>query len=143
MESRTLDLTAKIVLGFTPLRNYVRADCPRYGGVAGPSCNTAPNIPTAPDLFPSLASQGVPPPPGATERRPDVPRPATRCRAILRASGSSTDPTAAAFGADTADRHVLPVGVIGGTSNLSAVVRRKSNSAGSSAARPRASPCYC
>lgn len=65
-------LTAKIVLGFTPLRRYVRADCPRYGGVAGPSCDTAPDVPTAPDLFPSLASQGVPPPPGATENRPNV-----------------------------------------------------------------------
>lgn len=65
-------ITIKGILAFTPTRSYVRADCPRYGALEGPSCQTAPEVPTAPDLFPALASQGIPAPPGATENRPNV-----------------------------------------------------------------------
>ncbi|BBY54681.1 MCE family protein [Mycobacterium koreense] len=62
----------KAAIALTPSRSYVRADCPRYGELAGPSCDTAPETPTAPDLFPALESQGVQPTPGVTENRPNV-----------------------------------------------------------------------
>ncbi|MGV0636238.1 MCE family protein [Mycolicibacillus trivialis] len=62
----------KAVVALTPSRTYVRADCPRYGELAGPSCETAPETPTAPDLFPALESQGVVPTPGMTENRPNL-----------------------------------------------------------------------
>ncbi len=62
----------KAAIALTPSRTYVRADCPRYGELAGPSCDTAPETPTAPDLFPALESQGVQPTPGMTENRPNV-----------------------------------------------------------------------
>jgi len=65
-------LTIKAVVGFTPSRTYVRADCPRYGPLEGPSCHTAPEIPTAPDLAPGLASMGTSLPPGVTENRPNL-----------------------------------------------------------------------
>lgn len=51
----------KAVVSFTPTRTYVRADCPRYGAMEGPSCRDAPEIPTAPALLPALASQGMVP----------------------------------------------------------------------------------
>ncbi|GAA5054602.1 MlaD family protein [Nocardia callitridis] len=34
--------TAKIILELTPHEQYTRADCPRYGALAGPSCASAP-----------------------------------------------------------------------------------------------------
>ncbi len=34
--------TGKFLLEFTPHTTYSRADCPRYGNLAGPSCATAP-----------------------------------------------------------------------------------------------------
>ncbi|MUM19448.1 MCE family protein [Mycobacterium sp. CBMA271] len=61
----------KVIVTLAPYRQYVRADCPRYGKLEGPSCQTAPEVPTAPDLFPALASMGIPPPPGANENRPN------------------------------------------------------------------------
>jgi virulence factor Mce-like protein len=83
----TNQLQAKAVVALTPSRTYVRADCPRYGNMLGPSCFTAPEIPTAPALTPSLGSMGLPLPPGVNENRrndapprgsvlpPDAPRP--------------------------------------------------------------------
>lgn len=65
-------LTVKAIVALTPSRRYVRADCPRYGALAGPSCQTAPEVPTAPDLSPGLGSMGVTLPPGVTENRPNV-----------------------------------------------------------------------
>jgi virulence factor Mce-like protein len=64
--------TFKAVVGFTPTRTYIRADCPRYGALAGPSCQTAPEVPTAPDLMPALGSMGYPPTPGLSENRPNL-----------------------------------------------------------------------
>lgn len=64
--------TIKAVVSFTPSRSYVRADCPRYGELEGPSCRTAPEVSTAPDLMPSLGSMGVTLPPYVTENRPNV-----------------------------------------------------------------------
>ncbi|MBN9635886.1 MAG: MCE family protein [Actinobacteria bacterium] len=73
-------LTIKAVVGFAPSRSYIRADCPRYGAIPGASCQTAPETPTAPDLFAALGSMGVSVPPGVTENRPNVapPRDSTR-----------------------------------------------------------------
>lgn len=65
-------IKVKVAIALTPSRTYVRADCPRYGELAGPSCATAPEVPTAPDLFPALESQGVTPTPGMTENRPNT-----------------------------------------------------------------------
>ena len=65
-------LIIKAVVGFTPTRSYVRADCPRYGALEGPSCRTAPETPTAPDLLPALGSMGYPPTPGLSENRPNL-----------------------------------------------------------------------
>jgi ABC-type transporter Mla subunit MlaD len=65
-------LIIKAVVGFTPTRSYVRADCPRYGVLEGPSCRTAPETPTAPDLLPALGSMGYPPTPGLSENRPNL-----------------------------------------------------------------------
>lgn len=62
----------KAAIAFTPNRTYVRADCPRYGALEGPSCQTAPEVPTAPALIPALASKGVTPPPYVTENRPNL-----------------------------------------------------------------------
>lgn len=62
----------KVVVGFTPTRTYVRADCPRYGSLEGPSCKTAPEAPTAPDLLPALGSMGYQPTPGLTGNRPNI-----------------------------------------------------------------------
>lgn len=65
-------LMLKGVIAFTPSRTYVRADCPRYGELAGPSCSTAPEIPTAPALTSALGSRGLPLPLGVSENRPNL-----------------------------------------------------------------------
>lgn len=62
----------KAIVSLAPFRQYVRADCPRYGELEGPSCQTAPEVPTAPDLLPALGSMGIPPPNGITENRPNL-----------------------------------------------------------------------
>ncbi|MCX4091764.1 MlaD family protein [Nocardia sp. alder85J] len=38
----TQSATAKVIVELTPHKQYTRADCPRYGNLAGPSCETAP-----------------------------------------------------------------------------------------------------
>ncbi|WP_405485216.1 MCE family protein [Nocardia sp. NBC_00511] len=54
----------------TPFQQYTRADCPRYGGLAGPSCGTAPEtvdtgIPALSAIpAPELAPGGLPAIPG-------------------------------------------------------------------------------
>ncbi|MEN4446602.1 MlaD family protein [Mycobacterium sp. SMC-18] len=64
-------LTLGTVISINPSRQYTRADCPRYGAIEGPSCRTAPETPTAPDLKPGLASMGMGVPPWVTENRPN------------------------------------------------------------------------
>jgi virulence factor Mce-like protein len=68
----TNQLQARGIIALTPTRTYVRADCPRYGDLLGPSCFTAPEVPTAPALTPSLGSMGYPLPPGVNENRPNL-----------------------------------------------------------------------
>lgn len=76
----TNNFTLRAVLSLTPFRQYVRADCPRYGALTGPSCLTAPEVPTAPALYPALGSVGVTPPNGVTDNRINLapPRDSTR-----------------------------------------------------------------
>ena len=64
-------MTIKAIVAMNPSRQYYREDCPRYGAMAGPSCQTAPERPTAPDLRPGAASMGMGIPPWVTENRPN------------------------------------------------------------------------
>jgi virulence factor Mce-like protein len=99
MMSRTLDMVdefhhvgwneeaelpyVKAVISLTPTRTYVRADCPRYGELKGPSCDTAPEVPVTPALSSTLGSRGLPMPPGVSENRPNLAPP----RDSIRGSG--------------------------------------------------------
>lgn len=121
----------KVVIALTPTRTYVRADCPRYGDMLGASCFTAPEVPTAPALTPSLNSMGFPLPPGVNENRPnyapprgsvlppDAPRPDGRPQPPSSAPVPPPDepllPAEAAPPADTPPPSVIPQSaVIGG-----------------------------
>ena len=78
--STTIDLDAGVIranaiISLTPSRTYVRADCPRYGALEGPSCQTAPEVPVAPALTTALGSRGLPLPPGVSENRPNLAQP--------------------------------------------------------------------
>ncbi|MEZ0362424.1 MlaD family protein [Mycobacterium sp. pUA109] len=53
---------ARLNLSFTPSYTYTRADCPRYAGLPGPSCFTAPQIAVRPDLPEVLLPQNYQPP---------------------------------------------------------------------------------
>ncbi|MEE3753126.1 MlaD family protein [Mycobacterium intracellulare] len=72
LDPQTHALRIKAIISFTPTRTYVRADCPRYGDLLGPSCFTAPEVPVAPSLTPALGSRGLPLPPGISENRPNL-----------------------------------------------------------------------
>lgn len=76
----THQATVKVILSLAPARQYLRADCPRYGALEGPSCQTAPLVPTAPALYSALGSMGFPATPGVSENRPNFapPRDSTR-----------------------------------------------------------------
>lgn len=87
----TNQLVAKAVISLNPTRTYVRADCPRYGDMAGPSCFTAPEVPTAPALAPALGSRGFPMPPGITENRPNFAPPRG---SVLPPAAEGTEPPA-------------------------------------------------
>ncbi|MEZ0050288.1 virulence factor Mce-like protein [Mycobacterium sp. MAA66] len=86
-------LELKIVLSLSPLRQYVRIDCPRYGELLGPSCATAPETPTAPDLLPALASRGFDHPPGSlNENRPNFAPPRDSVGSIGRLEQPAVTP---------------------------------------------------
>lgn len=53
----------RVNLSFTPTHTYTRADCPQYGELKGPSCFTAPLVPTRPALPDVLLPQNYQPPP--------------------------------------------------------------------------------
>ncbi|MCV7383434.1 MlaD family protein [Mycolicibacter longobardus] len=61
-----LSFTFKLVVALAPLRLYTRSDCPVYGQLRGPSCETAP------ETTPVVDTHGIPdprayvPPPGIT-----------------------------------------------------------------------------
>ena len=52
----------RVNLSFTPSYTYTRADCPQYAGLKGPSCFTAPLVPTRPELPDVLLPQNYQPP---------------------------------------------------------------------------------
>jgi hypothetical protein len=52
----------RVNLSFTPSYTYSRADCPQYGELKGPSCYTAPLVPTRPALPDTLLPQNYQPP---------------------------------------------------------------------------------
>ncbi|WP_197378250.1 MCE family protein [Mycolicibacterium mengxianglii] len=52
----------RVNLSFTPSYTYTRADCPQYAGLKGPSCYTAPLVPTRPELPDTLVPQHYQPP---------------------------------------------------------------------------------
>ncbi|QZY47012.1 MlaD family protein [Mycolicibacterium austroafricanum] len=88
----TNQLTVRATVSFAPTRTYVRADCPRYGELAGPSCETAPEIPTAPQLYPALGSMGFPAPEGVSENRPNLAPPRDSVRHAGELPGSAGSP---------------------------------------------------
>ncbi|MGW0019133.1 MlaD family protein [Rhodococcus sp. NPDC003382] len=52
-----LNGVGKFVFQFTPHRMYTRADCPRYGDLAGASCATAPTgVPPVPGYIPDAST---------------------------------------------------------------------------------------
>ncbi|MET7770110.1 MCE family protein [Nocardia sp. NPDC005366] len=54
----------KFQFRFTPHTPYTRADCPRYGELAGPSCSTAPiAAPAQEELAPAMDPRSYPAPP--------------------------------------------------------------------------------
>ncbi|BBX18795.1 mammalian cell entry protein [Mycolicibacterium duvalii] len=66
----------RINLSLTPTYSYTRADCPQYAGLKGPSCFTAPLVPTRPELPDQLLPQNYQPPkdlapPAGTEIGPN------------------------------------------------------------------------
>lgn len=71
-DPRINNIPQKVILSLTPFRQYVRADCPRYGELLGPSCYTAPEVPTTPALKPALEAAGYPPDPSINENRPNL-----------------------------------------------------------------------
>ncbi|MGE0309917.1 MAG: MlaD family protein [Acidimicrobiia bacterium] len=70
-DPRTNSIPQFQIVSMTPTRQYVRADCPRYGDLLGPSCFTAPEVPTAPKLLPALESMRLGTP-KLTENRPNL-----------------------------------------------------------------------
>ena len=67
---KKVTFTFKLVVALAPLRLYTRADCPVYGDLRGPSCDTAP------ETTPIIDTRGLPdprayiPPPGTTVPEP-------------------------------------------------------------------------
>ncbi|MBF6487454.1 MCE family protein [Nocardia otitidiscaviarum] len=61
-----LTFTFKLVVSLTPLRLYVRADCPMYGELRGPSCDTAPETTPVIDTMGLPDARAYTPPPGVT-----------------------------------------------------------------------------
>ncbi|WP_067680133.1 MlaD family protein [Nocardia miyunensis] len=53
-DQRVQRVTAKVIVQLTPNRQYTRADCPRYGSLAGASCSTAPVTAPAPGQLPNI-----------------------------------------------------------------------------------------
>lgn len=61
-DPRAQRVTAKVIVQLTPNRQYTRADCPRYGMLAGTSCSTAPQAAAARNRPPdSVQPNGVHP----------------------------------------------------------------------------------
>ncbi|MFI5720658.1 MlaD family protein [Nocardia sp. NPDC051750] len=67
----TQSAAAAVIVELTPHKQYTRADCPRYGNLAGPSCATGPagSAPVIPGGFvPASADSGATGGPGERDR---------------------------------------------------------------------------
>lgn len=53
----------KVIVSFTPVWTYLRADCPRFGPLKGPSCQSAPDVPARYALPDKLLPESYRPPP--------------------------------------------------------------------------------
>lgn len=92
-----LSFTFKLVVALAPLRLYTRSDCPVYGELRGPSCDTAP------ETTPVVDTHGIPdarayiPPPGT-----HLPDPANAADQVLLGPTGTPDPepTFEPFGPD-------------------------------------------
>lgn len=82
-----LSFTFKLVVALAPLRLYTRSDCPVYGELRGPSCETAP------ETTPVVDTHGIPdprayvPPPGTT-----LPPPSNAADQVLLAPAGNPSP---------------------------------------------------
>ncbi|ORW21808.1 hypothetical protein AWC18_08315 [Mycolicibacter nonchromogenicus] len=82
-----LSFSFKLVVALAPLRLYTRSDCPMYGELRGPSCETAP------ETTPVVDTHGIPdprsytPPPGIT-----LPQPANAADQVLLAPAGTPTP---------------------------------------------------
>lgn len=91
-DQRTGTIKGFAILTLSPYRQYVRADCPRYGNLLGDSCYTAPIYPTAPKLLPQLKGMGaLPTNTQLTENRPNLVVPRDQ-RGALEAVGRPQPP---------------------------------------------------
>ncbi|MFF2554031.1 MlaD family protein [Nocardia sp. NPDC058058] len=61
-----LAFSFKLVVSLTPLRLYTRADCPMYGQMRGPSCDSAPETTPIPNTLGIPDARAYVPPPGVT-----------------------------------------------------------------------------
>ncbi|WP_330181040.1 MCE family protein [Nocardia sp. NBC_01503] len=75
-----LAFTFRLVVSLTPLRLYVRADCPVYGELRGPSCDSAPETTPIPETTGIPDMRNYVPPPGtvALPALPPAANPADR-----------------------------------------------------------------
>ncbi|MEZ0362379.1 MCE family protein [Mycobacterium sp. pUA109] len=71
-----LAFTFKLVVALAPLRLYTRADCPVYGELRGPSCDTAPETTPVVDTHGLPDARAYIPPPGTTLPAPGAELPA-------------------------------------------------------------------
>ena len=108
----------RVNLSFTPSYTYTRADCPQYAGLKGPSCFTAPLVPTRPSLPDVLLPQNYQPPedlmPPAGDVRRDERQPRRRRTAADQPEPQPGRPESATAVVDDA----LPP--VPGTANLRA-----------------------
>ncbi|WP_162958389.1 MlaD family protein [Nocardia yunnanensis] len=77
-----LAFTFRLVVSLTPLRLYVRADCPVYGELRGRSCDTAPETTPVPQTAGLPDMRAYTPPPG-TVAAPALPTGASAADRIL------------------------------------------------------------
>ncbi|NNH68544.1 MCE family protein [Nocardia uniformis] len=68
-----LAFTFKLVVSLTPLRLYTRADCPVFGELRGPSCDTAPETTPIPETMGIPDARAFTPPPGVALPTPGSP----------------------------------------------------------------------
>lgn len=79
--------TFKLVVAFAPLRLYVRADCPVYGELRGPSCETAPETTPVVDTHNLPDPRSYVPPPGI-----ELPDPENSAEQVLLAPTGTPPP---------------------------------------------------